>query len=252
MAMWQSHGNTGCNRGVKRALLAGGLGLALMAAWGGNAARAQEDNETSIWNLDQRVFNHVLKGLGLKGPNDGEIEIRERSPLVVPPSRNLPPPETAAAPRSPAWPDDPDDKRRRQAAEKKKRASSVAAFEEAAGRQGDIITPSELNPSRTGTPSSSTTAAPGGYGAGTTDTGSAILPSQLGGGGSSLFSWQNLSFGIGGPKEEYGTFTQEPPRHALTAPPTGYQTPSPAQPYGVTKRTEYEKPVKTDELVVGR
>jgi hypothetical protein len=34
-------------------------------------------------------------------------------------------------------------------------------------------------------------------------------------------------------KEEYGTFTGEPPRASLTDPPPGYQTPSPDQPYGI-------------------
>ena len=38
-----------------------------------------------------------------------------------------------------------------------------------------------------------------------------------------------------GSKEEVVNFTGEPPRGALTDPPPGYQTPSPTQPYGITK-----------------
>ena len=41
--------------------------------------------------------------------------------------------------------------------------------------------------------------------------------------------------GLIGSKEEYGTFTSEPPRSSLTEPPPGYRTPSPTQPYGVGK-----------------
>ena len=37
-------------------------------------------------------------------------------------------------------------------------------------------------------------------------------------------------------KEEYATFTGEPPRASLTEPPPGYRTPSPNQPYGVGKQ----------------
>ena len=66
--------------------------------------------------------------------------------------------------------------------------------------------------------------------------GSNMAPSELGYFGG-LFS-RRLRFRLAGsPKDEVGTFTQEPPREALTAPPAGYQTPSPAAPYGVTKRT---------------
>ena len=36
-------------------------------------------------------------------------------------------------------------------------------------------------------------------------------------------------------KEEQAKFTGEPPRTSLTEPPVGYQTPSPAQPYGLAK-----------------
>ena len=38
-----------------------------------------------------------------------------------------------------------------------------------------------------------------------------------------------------GNEEDYGTFTGEAPRTSLVQPPAGYQTPSPAQPYGVSK-----------------
>jgi hypothetical protein len=46
------------------------------------------------------------------------------------------------------------------------------------------------------------------------------------------------------PKEEYSTFSGEPPRASLLEPPAGYRTPSPNQPYGVGK--EKWKPSEVD------
>src|SRR5262249_61419283 len=54
-------------------------------------------------------------------------------------------------------------------------------------------------------------------------------PSALG--SKNIFTWQGLGFG--GNKEESTAFTGEPTRNTLTQPPTGYQTPSPNQPYGL-------------------
>src|SRR5215471_14318139 len=61
----------------------------------------------------------VLKAIGLPDPDHPEYEINysERSPLVVPPNRNLPPP-IAAPPPGPNWPQDPDIKKRQAAKEK--------------------------------------------------------------------------------------------------------------------------------------
>ncbi len=43
---------------------------------------------------------------------------------------------------------------------------------------------------------------------------------------------------FGGGKSETANFTGEPARSALTDPPPGYQTPSPNQPYGLSKRND--------------
>ena len=56
----------------------------------------------------------------------------------------------------------------------------------------------------------------------------AMRPSELG--SKSFFSDIFSSFSD---KGETGTFNGEPARESLTAPPAGYQTPSPAQPYGL-------------------
>ena len=84
-------------------------------------AQAQDDatEGNSIWNLEQRVWGGIVRGLGLRDPNTPVIDYRERSPLVVPPTRDLPPPQAKAAPKNPAWPNDPDISRARKAAEAK-------------------------------------------------------------------------------------------------------------------------------------
>ena len=57
----------------------------------------------------QTFGSQILKAIGLPDPDHPEYEINysERSPLVVPPNRNLPPPVTHATP-APNWPKDPD------------------------------------------------------------------------------------------------------------------------------------------------
>src|SRR5437868_13766387 len=105
---------------MKRAVRTGGLGLIILAAFAPMSARAQDDDDkNSIWNLDKRIFEGFAKGLGLQKGGDPSIEYRERSPLVVPPTRKLPPPETAAQRRAAEWQVDPDIKRRDDAASSK-------------------------------------------------------------------------------------------------------------------------------------
>ena len=63
----------------------------------------------------------------------------------------------------------------------------------------------------------------------------ASTPSELGEHKSSVlnFDWAK--------KEDYGTFTGEPPRVSLTDPPPGYQTPSPNMPYGIVPENKVPK-----------
>jgi hypothetical protein len=221
---------------AKRTARGGALGLVVLTACASGSARAAGDEDNSIWNLDQRLLYGFMHTLGFKNNSDPAVDYRERSPLVVPPQRTLPPPETAAA-KNPAWPVDADVKRREEAAAKRKQARGRPVDIEEQGRN---LTPSELNPPGT------TGSARGSGGGGPGETEGNMLPSQLGYFGG-LFSWTGFGFGIT-PKEEVGTFKAEPPRTALTEPPAGYQTPSPAQPYGVTKRIEYPKPEKIEDF----
>ena len=65
------------------------------------ARAADDDTNASAWSK-------FMQTLGLKkGPNDPDIDLTERSPLVVPPSRDLPPPVADAAAPTPDWPKDP-------------------------------------------------------------------------------------------------------------------------------------------------
>src|SRR4051812_28707420 len=97
----------------------GRLHLALVSAFvltmalGATSAFAQnaEDDEESF---DTKFFREMMKELGFQRDKGG-IDYRERSPLVVPPSRALPPPRSEASVTSnPAWPKDPDTTKRRQ------------------------------------------------------------------------------------------------------------------------------------------
>jgi hypothetical protein len=221
---------------IKQIGFAGAFTLAAVIGATGSA-RAQDDSaeSSSIWNLEQRVWGGIVRGLGLKDPNAPTIDYRERSPLVVPPSRDLPPPQARAIPRDPSWPADPDAARAKSRESKRKVAVGNAST--ALENQGRPITPDELNRGvpRQGTQSTGSNAPA----SGTDADGRQIPPSQLGYFGG-LFSGQAWGFssGFGGYKDETGTFTNEPQRSQLTEPPPGYQTPSGDQPYGVTRRIE--------------
>ncbi len=206
---------SGSKRWWMSAALAGSLSVGLVAGWGTNA-RADDDDEAP----DTKFFRNVLRSIGLRDGSENQIEYRERSPLVVPPSLGLVPPETAGvAAKTPAWPADPDVKRARDAkAERRKPRKSVEEDEA-------VLLPSELN--------KGTVAARPGHrarGGAVTDPADPSSVKELG--AKSIFSWGGL-WGQG--TEEYRTFTNEPPRYTLTQPPVGYRTPSPSQPYGVGK-----------------
>jgi hypothetical protein len=198
-------------------------------------APAQEAEEDSIWNLDRRIYRGLMDSLGVKTEKEA-IDYRERSPLVLPGGRDLPRPQTAAA-QPPAWPVDPDVKRRREAA--KKKYDARFSREE---HRGEILAPSALDGgNRPGGGGGS-----GGRGPNAADareSGNSLLPSSLGYVGG-LFSWSG--FGFGPQKDDTVAFDKEPPRTSLFEPPPGYQTPSPAQPYGMGKRKD-TTPIKRPE-----
>jgi hypothetical protein len=191
--------------------------LALTATY--SAARAGDDEE----NLS--FTEKFMRTLGLKNPGEVEygINYSERSPLVVPPNRNLPPPIAAGPPPIPDWPKDPDIKKRQEA---KNDDKPIPGSGDSVREQSRVLRPDELNVGRAATG----VAAPG--------TGEQSTPD---GGSKSIFSNMHLF----SKKEEYATFTGEPSRANLTDPPPGYRTPSPDQPYGIVPE---HKPMKPSTL----
>ena len=142
-----------------------------------------------------KFWHKMMTNMGMRDPDPG-ISYNERPPLVVPPSRDLPAPAAATSPaaKNADWPTDPDKKKR--AAKPRTTDGSVLA-----GVRADD--PSSPPPEK---------------------------PQQSGGFWS---SFTNIGSALGGQHTEVGQFQREPGRNALTDPPVGYRTPSPAQPYGI-------------------
>jgi hypothetical protein len=184
---------------VRRLALSGALALIALSGTAPGIARAQDAG-------DNGLFGSMLKSLGIGGENN--IEYRERPPLVVPPTRELPPPQTTATVRDPNWPVDP----------------------KTAGRKkGDQIRDLDKLPVPQRPPEPGTAAAGAPYpSAGSPDTTAAIPPSQpaaSGGFFGNLFSSSD---------RRPGPIVAAPARKSLTEPPPDYESPSPSQPYGIT------------------
>src|SRR5262249_7149019 len=88
-----------------------------------------------------------------------------------------------------------------------------------------------------------------GIGATAEDSQRPMMPSDLGTKTKKLWGSVLSTFGASQPEE--APFTGEPPREAMTAPPTGYQTPSPNYPYGVGVEDKRKATTLEDRLVSG-
>jgi type IV secretory pathway VirB10-like protein len=196
-------------RALRLASVVLGIGLLVSAS----AARAEDDEDDSTF--EEKIIKQIMTGLGGTNMENTGIEYRERSPLVIPPRSDLPPPAAAAEAPVPNWPKDPDVQKRRAAKEARKKENKDPR------EASRILTPSELAAGKTAPAKrQAETNQPGDPGA------HAILsPSQLGyeGGFMGMF---------GGSKTEQAPFKGEPTRDTLTMPPSGYQTPSPNYAYG--------------------
>ena len=209
----------------RRAAAIAAVALAMVIALGAAGARAEDADDENV-PLDTKLWRQFMKDLGLQRDGQAAIDYHERAPLVVPPSRNLPPPrsEEEVTAKTPAWPKDPDVTQRKQAAAAEKaRLKGNVSVEE----QQRALRPDELDkPGR---------AAKGtdkkGTGQTAEDTAKPLTPSQLGTDTKKLFGSIVSSFGAAAPESE--PFTGEPQRDTMTAPPAGYQTPSPNYPYGM-------------------
>jgi hypothetical protein len=203
-------------RALKLAAVLLGIGFVMTAG----VARAQEDDDDDK-TFEEKIIGNIMGGIGATNMESRGIDYRERSPLVVPPTLNLPPPaSTSAEVNVPNWPKDPDEARRKKAIAARKKDKPKDIYQ-----SGMPLSPSELNVAKTAVGTSggtrdSDSAAPGGNPAA-----NSLSPSQLGftGGFMSMFH---------GNTAEQAPFTQEPARDSLTQPPPGYQTPSPNYAYG--------------------
>ena len=162
-------------------------------------AAAADDDETSF---DRKIIQNVLGKIGVTTPPD--IEYRERSPLVLPPKIELPPPQQDVTGSVRNWPVDADVKRRRE--ETSRRRDEV--------EESRPLRPSELN-----------------VGERTRNRGPAPTQEQMEGRPERNLGGSGLLGSVFGNKDERVQFVEEPPRTSLIEPPTGYQTPSPNQPY---------------------
>jgi hypothetical protein len=208
------------SRALRLAVIALGVGLVMTSG----VARAGDDEDDKTF--EEKVIEGIMAGIGGTNMENRGIDYRERSPLVVPPRLDLPPPDTASTEVKAAnWPKDPDDAKRKAAiaARKKSKPDPIEASR--------ILTPSELNASRTAAPTRTNNdpVQPG-----NSFNNPILSPSQLGytGGFSGMF---------GGNKAETAPFKGEPTRDSLTMPPSGYQTPSPNFAYGTGPKESLNK-----------
>jgi hypothetical protein len=200
-------------RGLRLAAVVLGIGLVMSA----NVARAEDDDEDDS-TFEEKIIKQIMTGIGGTNMENTGIDYRERSPLVIPPKVELPPPAGAAAEAPvPNWPKDPEVKRRKEARELRKKDNKDPR------EASRILTPSEL---AAGTKAAgSKRAGADNVQPGNSFTNPILSPSQLGyeGGLKGMF---------GGSKTESAPFKGEPTRDTLTMPPPGYQTPSPNYAYG--------------------
>jgi hypothetical protein len=213
------------NGSLKRMAIAAMVGIAAVVGCAQTSALAADDDDDNEL-FDVKIFRGILNGLGLR--RDGKtIDYRERSPLVLPRDTTLPPPEKDTVAKTANWPDDPDIKRAKQAKEAKRHPKPKIDMEEEAPFRPDQLDPKGRN--------------------------TGIRPDNTSGGSIEQASAPSTRVELGAkdlwtkvwaPKEEYQTFTGEPPRTTLIDPPAGYRTPSPNQPFGVGR--EKWKPVVGD------
>jgi hypothetical protein len=233
------------------AVLSLSLGLAVTAG----AARAEDNDGRTMSEKISEGFYGMIRGTNMD--NRG-IDYRERSPLVVPPTLDLPPPSapSGGAQQIANWPKDPDERSRKAViAAKKKAAPPVARVQAAAnGSQApqainiappvEEAAPSPGTTRRADAPVNSREATDPVYDkAGDLFTGGA---SEL----ADKFGVGDL-FGGGKKSAMYEPGT-EPAREALTQPPVGYQTPSAGYAYGEAKRSIWDGTANPDRNPQGQ
>jgi len=195
-------------RALRLSAVALGIGV-IMAAGVARAEGGEEDDKT----FEEKIIDNLMRGIGGTNMETPTINYRERSPLVVPPKIDLPPPASEAKATAPNWPKDPDEQQRRAAAAARKKDNKDPV------NSARPLTPAEMKMGRTAAAKQTEPVQPG------VTNNPMLSPAQLG--------FKGGLFGMfkGNDKEET-KFTSEPQRESLTQPPPGYQTPSPGYAYG--------------------
>jgi hypothetical protein len=215
------------------------LSLGLVATAG--AARAQDSDNRTFSEKMSDGFYGMIRGTNMD--NRG-IDYRERSPLVVPPTLDLPPPTNAGGDTQQManWPRDPDEKQRKAViAAKKKNAPPVArVMVTTAGApvqtQPINIAP-PVSPQEAPIPGTTRPAyASDRNGTALTDPVYDKPGDLFTGGAADLADSIGMGDLFGGKKAAPVDPGTEPARQALTQPPVGYQTPSPNYAYGEEKK----------------
>src|ERR1700754_1454708 len=75
-------------------LVAVALGIGLVMSAG--PVRAGDDDDDDDMTFEEKLIDNLMSGIGAKSMERKGIEYRERSPLVVPPKLDLPPPSSEA------------------------------------------------------------------------------------------------------------------------------------------------------------
>ena len=213
-------------RALKFSAVALGIGLVMSA---GPVRAGDDGDDDDDMTFEEKLIDNLMSGIGAKSMEKKGIEYRERSPLVVPPKLDLPPPADTVAKNAPNWPKDPDERRRKEAIAQRKKAVKATENWQAA----QPLTPAEMKIGQTAAPerTNNDPIQPG------TNGNPSLSPSQLGF-TSSLWNMMTNN------KGETSKFTTEPPRQSLVEPPPGYQTPSPSYAYGAgedkSRRTYFD------------
>ena len=211
---------------LKLSAVALGIGLVMSAG----PVRAGDDDDDDDMTFEEKLIDNLMSGIGAKSMEKKGIEYRERSPLVVPPKLDLPPPAGTEAKNAPNWPKDPDEKRRKEAIAQRKKAVKATENWQAA----QPLTPAEMKAGQVAAAprTSNDPIQPG------TNGNPSLSPAELGYTGG---LWNMMK---GGNSSESKQFTTEPPRQSLVEPPPGYQTPSPNYAYGAgpdkSRRTYFD------------
>lgn len=215
---------TDWRRPLTRAVCRAALATSVICA--ATAARAGDDDAQAS---SGGFYDTILQVIGLSG--GANINYSERSPLVVPPTKDLPPPSAAAAPAVPDWPKDPDVNRRAKAKIKEK----PHPHPDYAIDSARPMRPDELNVPGANTAGRGSAPTPGASSNADYPERDYTPPKK------SVFDLFRTS------KQEYATFTGEPARGTLTDPPAGYMTPSADQPYGIgPDQKKYKIPTVAD------